>query len=234
MKRVMYLSVFVAVLFIATGNVSGQSTEKETRNVSGFNKIGFGIAGNLFIKIGPEFSVVLEGDRKYLTEIETVMKDGKLVIRTDFNRSLNNEKVNVFITLPDLKGLGVSGSGVAQIESNIKNEDLDLSLSGSGKIIVPEVVTGELNCSISGSGNIILNGNGDIARGEIAISGSGSYAGETANIKTLRARISGSGSCTCSVTESLTASISGSGNVTYSGSPKIDARVSGSGHVRSK
>ena len=229
-----YLSVFAAALVMATGNLFGQSTEKETRNVSGFSEIGFAIAGNLYIKIGTEFSVVLEGDRKYLSEVETVVKNGKLVIRTDNFRFFNNEKANVYITLPELKGLSVSGSGSARIESNLKNESLDLSVSGSGKILASEILTGELNCSISGSGDIILSGSGDIGKGDISISGSGSYSGETARFKTLEIGVSGSGNCTVNVTESLDARISGSGNVNYSGNPKVNARVSGSGHVRSK
>jgi hypothetical protein len=234
MKRVMQLSVFVAALILATGNLIGQSTEKETRTVSGFTEIGFGIAGNLYVKTGPQYSVVLEGDRKYLSEIETIVRNGRLVIRIDNYGFFNNEKANVYITLPELKALRVSGSGVAQIENNIKNEALDLDVSGSGKIIVPEIVTDELNCSISGSGNIVLKGSGDVGKGDITISGSGNYSGETARLRNLQVRISGSGSCTCDVTESLSASISGSGNVNYTGNPKVDARVSGSGHVRSK
>jgi hypothetical protein len=234
MKRVMYLSVFTAVLILAAGNLFGQSAVKETRNVSGFSEIGFGIAGNLYIKIGPEFSVVLEGDKSYLSEIETVIRNGRLVIRTESFKFFNNERADVFITLPELKGLGVSGSGTAKIEDNIKTDGLDLSVSGSGKILASEVLTGDLSCSISGSGDIFLSGKGEIGKGDISISGSGNYTGATAVIKNLEIRISGSGKCDCNVSESLNASVSGSGDIYYSGNPKINARTSGSGHVRSK
>jgi hypothetical protein len=233
MKRVMYLSVVVAVSLMATGSLSGQSG-KETRNVSGFTEIGFGIAGNLYVKTGAEFSVVLQGDRDYLSEIETIVKNGKLVIRTDAFRFYNNEKADVYITLPDLKGLSVSGSGSAKIETGIKNESLDLSVSGSGRLIASEITTGQFHSSISGSGDIVVNGSGEIGTGDISISGSGSYSGEAVRFKNLEVGVSGSGHCNVNVTESLEAHISGSGNVTYSGNPKIDARVSGSGHVRSK
>jgi hypothetical protein len=234
MKKVLNISVFIAALILSTGSIIGQSAEKETRNASGFTEIGFGISGNLSVKIGSEFSITLEGDRKYLSEIETVVKNGKLVIKIDNYRLFNNEKANVYITLPELKGLSVSGSGVAQIESNIKNEVLDLDVSGSGKIITTEVAAGELNSSISGSGNIILKGSGEIGKGDISISGSGNYSGESARFKSLEVEISGSGTCMCNVTESLSASISGSGNVNYLGNPKVNARVSGSGHVKSR
>lgn len=234
MKRTIFMSLFVAGMILAIGTLFGQSTEKETINVSGFTEIGFGVAGNLYVKIGPEFNVVLEGDKKYLSEIETTVRNGKLIIRNTNYRFFNNEKIKVYISLPELKGLGVSGSGDAQIESPIKNESLELNVSGSGNILVPDLVTDNLNSSISGSGDIILKGSGEIGKGDISISGSGSFSGETTSYKNLQVHISGSGNCTCNVTESLNASISGSGNVHYIGNPKVNARVSGSGHVRSK
>lgn len=234
MKKAVYISLIFGILILAISNLAGQSAQKETRNVSGFTEIGFGIAGNLYVKTGPEFSLTLEGDREYLSEIETVVRNGKLIIRNNSFRFFNNEKAKVYISLPELKGLSLSGSGTAEVESNLKNADLELDVSGSGKIIVPEIITGKLNCRISGSGDIILKGAGEIEEGDISISGSGSYAGEAAAFKTLEIGISGSGNCRCNVSGSLSASISGSGNVTYTGNPKINARVSGSGHVRSK
>jgi hypothetical protein len=233
MKRVMYLSVVVAAFIMATGNLFGQSS-RETRNVSGFTEIGFGIAGNLYVKTGPLFSVVVEADKKFLPEVETFRRDNKLIIRNKSNWNFNNEKADIYITLPDLKGLSVSGSGSAKIESGIKNESLDLSVSGSGRLIASDITTGQLDCSISGSGDIAVNGSGEIGTGDISISGSGSYSGEAARFKNLKVGLSGSGHCNVNVTESLEAHISGSGSVTYAGNPKIDARVSGSGHVRSK
>jgi hypothetical protein len=234
MKKEMFLSVFVAIVFMSTLNLYGQSAEKETRNISGFSEIGFGVAGNLSVRTGPDFSVVLEGDKKYLQEIETYVRNNKLVIRNLEFHMFNNEKVNVYITLPELKGLGLSGSGEAKIESKLKVKDLYLNVSGSGKIYAPEITAENLTSSISGSGDVIIKETGAVDKAEISISGSGSYTGESLNCKILNVRISGSGNCRCGSTESLDASISGSGNIYYAGNPRINARVSGSGHVRSR
>jgi hypothetical protein len=234
MKRAMQLSVLVTVLILVTGNLFGQSTERETRNVSGFTEIGFGIAGNLYVKIGPEFNVVLEGDKKYLSEIETIIRNNKLVIRSSYNRFFDNIRASVYVTLPELKALGVSGSGVAKIESKLKADGLNLGVSGSGKIYASEINADELDCSISGSGNINLKESGVVDKGSISISGSGSYSGESVRFDKLHAGISGSGNCICNVSDALDASISGSGNVYYTGNPKVNARISGSGHVKSK
>jgi hypothetical protein len=234
MKKNLLCLLAITGLAILTTVAYGQSTVKETRDVRGFTKISYGISGNLNVKIGPEFSVVLEGEKNDLKEVLTDVSDGRLRIRMD-NWGFNfNEKVNAYVTLPELTGLNVSGSGKAEILDPIKGaDDLSLSVSGSGKLLTAELVVDALDCSISGSGDVVIGAAGSADRAEISISGSGSYSGPDFEIDRLNISVSGSGSCLCKAGDSLTARISGSGNVTYKGDPKIDARVSGSGHVRS-
>jgi hypothetical protein len=234
MKRGLLVSAIVVLITITTGFAYGQAVEKETRNLSGFTRVSFGISGDLFINFGSDFKVVLEGNKSLLDKIETEISGGKLIIKKDSWHSSVSEKVTVYITMPELEGLGVSGSGKAEIKDAVKASDLDLSVSGSGKIVTADINVKELNVSISGSGDVIIEGSGDAAKADVAISGSGNYTGENLKIGSADFSISGSGSCRCNVTDNLSASVSGSGNVTYIGSPKIDARVSGSGRVRSK
>jgi hypothetical protein len=234
MKRGIILSVFILAIAVSTGFAGSQSDVKETRDVKDFTKVSFGVAGNLYINIGPEFKVVLQGEKKDLEDIITDVSGGKLVIKKENWRFNMNEKITAYVTMPELKGLGVSGSGKAEIKDAIKVEDLDLSVSGSGKIYTNDVTVTNLGCSISGSGDIIPGGNGNAAKAEISISGSGNFDGGSFKIGSAEIHISGSGNCSCYVSESLRASVSGSGDVTYGGNPKVDAHVSGSGKVRSK
>jgi hypothetical protein len=234
MKRGFVLSLFFVVI-IATNCLSNDlSLEKETRDLKGFKRVSFGVSGNLYINFGSEFKVILEGEKSLLDDIETELSGDKLIIKMDNWRLGMNDKVTVYITMPELAGLGVSGSGKAEVRDAVKAEDLDLSVSGSGKIFTSAIRATNLDCSISGSGDIIMGEKGNVDNAEISISGSGNYTGESLKIASLETSISGSGNCICNVTESLEARVSGSGNVTYYGNPKIDARVSGSGRVRSK
>jgi hypothetical protein len=234
MKRRISFTVLFVLMMLATGLLKGQSVVKETRDLSGFTRVSFGVSGELYINTGAEFKVVLEGEKALLEDIVTKVDGGKLVIKKENWRMNMNDKVMVYITMPDLKGLGVSGSGKAWIKDIIKADDIDLSVSGSGKLIASGIFVKNLGCSISGSGNIIIEGNGTSDDAEIDISGSGSYTGESMKIVKADISISGSGNCNCNVTGDLAASVSGSGNVSYLGNPKLDAHVSGSGHVRSK
>jgi len=234
MKKVFCSAIFLMALILTTSLVSGQS--KETRNVRNFTKVSFGVAGDLFIKIGPEYHLVIEGDKRILDEIETVVSGDRLTIKKDNWRfSFNNdERVTINLTMPEIEGLGVSGSGKAQIMETVEADNLSLNVSGSGKLLTAGLNVDDLNCGISGSGDIILGSGGSIDNGQISISGSGGFSGEEIEIDHLEVHISGSGNCRCRAGDSLEAHISGSGNVTYIGNPKVDARVSGSGHVRSR
>jgi hypothetical protein len=234
MKRKIILSLIVVALAVTAGFSKGQSSVKETRNVSGFKKVSFGVSGDLYINFGQEFKVVLEGEKALLDDILTDVSNGRLVIKKENWRINMNEKVTIYITMPEIEGLSVSGSGKAEIRDAVKTENLNLSVSGSGRLLVTTITATNLSSGISGSGDIIINGNGDVSKADISISGSGNYTGETLKIGAADISISGSGNCLCNVTGSLEASVSGSGNVTYLGNPKIDARVSGSGRVRSR
>ncbi|MEI8225286.1 MAG: head GIN domain-containing protein [Bacteroidota bacterium] len=234
MKRGIILSVIIVAMTLTAGFSNGQSIVKETRDVSGFTRVSFGVSGDLYINFGSEFKVVLEGEKALLGDIVTEVSGDKLVIKKENWRLNMNEKVTIYITMPEIKGLGVSGSGRAEIKDAVKAENLNLSVSGSGKLFTTDVVAADLNCSISGSGDIIIGGSGDATKADISISGSGNYRGEPLKIGSAEISISGSGNCSCNVTGSLRASVSGSGNVTYLGDPKVDVRVSGSGRVRSK
>ncbi|MGB8357151.1 MAG: head GIN domain-containing protein [Bacteroidales bacterium] len=231
MKKLLSFAISL-LLFAAV--VTAQDTYKETRNVTGFDKVSFCLAGEVYISLGQVYNVVLEGDKDYIKEIETKVSGGELVIKRDSWWNTGFHKVIVHITMPALNGVDVSGSGKVMINDPLKSEDFEINISGSGKIYLKEVTMGNVECGISGSGSLTVEGTGSMNKLEVDISGSGSYKGESTKIGTFDASISGSGSCDCYVTDMLKADISGSGSVWYSGNPKIDASISGSGKVRTK
>ena len=227
---------FMLLLAVTLLSLAANAQTKETRDLKGFSKVSFGVSGELYIGFGQDFNVVLEGDRDDLKKTITEITSGRLVIKRERgNWDFNDHRIIVHITMPNIEGLSVSGSGKAEISENVKEADnLDLSVSGSGRLLTSGIVADNLNCSISGSGNIVLGGQGNADSGDISISGSGNYTGEQVEIDKLDINLSGSGNCTVKVGDELSASVSGSGNVTYIGNPKLDARISGSGRVRSR
>lgn len=234
MKKGLILSMLIFSVAILTGFSISLSDIRETRDVAGFTKVSFGVSGNLYINHGSKFEVILEGDNSLLENIVTEVSGNRLIIKKKSWRLNINEKATIYITMPEIEGLSVSGSGKAEIRDAFRSDNLELSVSGSGNLLTSEIKATDVRCSISGSGNITMGGNSEVSEVDLSISGSGSYRGEDAQMETADISISGSGNCSCNVTESLRVRVSGSGNVTYTGNPKIDARISGSGKVRSR
>ncbi len=211
MKRIFILT---AVLLIS---LSALAQKKETRNVATFKKIGFGGGGTLYVKQGSPQKVELEGKQETLDKYETIVEGDKLSIRPKErwnNWSWKDEDdITVYITVENITGLAVAGSGNIIGQTAIKTNELDLKVSGSGSLKVEAAVSGDLESDVSGSGNIEVRGNA--ANFESDISGSGDVI---ASLK-----ISGKSSF----------SISGSGKIIIDGSAKeLTSRISGSGNVK--
>ncbi len=229
-KRTLLL-VFIASFFAASGQV-----RKESRAVGEFTKVAFRIPGTAYVKQGTRYTVEIEGDAAVLKEIETEVNDGRLSIgREDNWRNWNwkdTDRVTVWITLPSLEALSVSGSGNLKAEGKWKVADLKLNVSGSGNLEVLADASGEIEADVSGSGRLQVGGTCKMYDSDV--SGSG-HVVMTMNVyETASLGISGSGKIEASGSAGIVkADISGSGNVLAIGleSNKCEVRISGSGDV---
>ena len=219
-------SLTILLVLIAT---LGFSQKKETRNVSDFSGVGLSISAELFLSQGNSSKVLIQAEEDQLEKIETIVKNGMLHIKTQ-SRNPKFKNVKIWVTVPEINSVHLSGSGKVLAETDIKSEELDLRVSGSGKIIIDKLEAEEVEVSISGSGNIHLDGTADELG--VSISGSGSVIGTGLKVEECSVRISGSGGCKIDAIGELNASISGSGRVTYYSNPQVDAAISGSGKVR--
>jgi len=253
MKRIL---ITWFALFFALTITFGQS--KESRKVDTFTKIAFRVPGKLYLRQGSEQKVELEGKRDILEKIETTVSNGRLSIGREndnwnFWKWTDDEKIIVYITVKDLEGVSVSGSGDLIGESKFKTDQLDLSVSGSGSLMLEADVSGELGTNVSGSGRLEfkgvcqdldgkVSGSGRINLGlasankvVVGVSGSGKIiANGTA--KNIKANISGSGEVLAAdlQVDVCEVRISGSGDVEVNVKSDLDATISGSGSVSYK
>ena len=204
-------------------------TVSESRSVAAFSGLSLGIDADVYLTQGPEQSVRVEGQRNVLDILKTDVRDNRL--RISFNRAnlRSHNAIRIYITLPTLSSVDVSGSGEVQSEGAWNVQDLDLNVSGSGNIELPQLSARDLRTTIAGSGDVQLGGT---ARAhQLSLSGSGEMEGFALTQATADVRLSGSGNARLSVTQALNAAISGSGTVYYRGQPVVTSRVSGSGRV---
>lgn len=234
-----------------------QAQTRETRNVDTFTKIAFRVPGKLYLRQGSPQKVVIEGKKDILEEIETDVEGDRLVIEKegkwmDWHWD-NDDEVKVYITVKDIAGLSVGGSGDLIGETKIVTDDINLNVSGSGNMKVEVEATGDIESDVSGSGNIDLKGtcksfNSDVSgsgkvilalrasgNADFGVSGSGKIeaSGSASRVKT---SISGSGKILAAnlETNSCEVRITGSGDVEINVKNELDANITGSGSVRYK
>lgn len=215
MKVMNRLVIFCAILSLAScskDHIKGSgSVETEQRNVSNFTSVSASGSSKVFITQGAQFKVEVRGYGNLLPYYETKVVNNELQLGFKNSVSINNDNTEVFVTMPLVNGLKISGS--CDIETSgvfPQVANFDASISGSGNIDFSEGIADNCKLSISGSGNMYML---DL---------------KSTNAETTT---SGSGNTEISVATNLTVKISGSGNVYYRGNPIIVTNISGSGEV---
>ncbi len=230
--------IFVLLLTALLAAPLLHAQNRETRNVDSFTRISFRHPGKLYLRQGSPQKVEVQGDDEVLRELETEVSGGKLVIKRegdgdwfDWDWSDDGE-VTVYITVPEIEGIAVGGSGDLVGQGVITGDDMALAVSGSGSMEVEVQISGDLEADVSGSGTMEVKGK--CRNVDSDVSGSGGVRLSAAIADAADFSVSGSGRIDASGTsERVNATISGSGEVLAADLSTKDCniRISGSGDV---
>ncbi|MCF8304680.1 MAG: DUF2807 domain-containing protein [Bacteroidales bacterium] len=205
---------------------------------------------DVLIMQGNKQKVEVESHQNIINNLELDVDNKKLYIGN--NRCVQDyEAFRIYITIPYIDEVNISGSGDVQLAAFSNFDRLQLSVSGSGDLSSKGQTyeLAKLELAVSGSGDIDLNasageivcegisGSGDVYLGgstdaqSIQISGSGNYKAFRLASNTADVVVSGSGDCEVNVSQELAVDISGSGNVYYKGNPSINTSITGTGEL---
>ena len=188
---------------------------------------------DIYITQAETFSVEVEASENLLEIIETEVKNECLKIDTKRNKCIKGKNTPVvYISLPDLTGVTISGSGNIYINETLTAGRMDFKISGSGDVYAKDLVLDNLTLKVSGSGTFDLSSTKIANDLNIEVSGSGDFNGLDFPTVNADIKVSGSGDCKVNISEYLKVVISGSGSVEYKGNPSIDQKVTGSGSIR--
>ena len=145
-------------------------------------------------------------------------------------KSVDNAKpVTVYITIPTIEYVGLSGSGSIKSTGKFSGlDEVEMAVTGSGDITM-QIEAKETELHITGSGEIELAGTTRSLY--VEITGSGDVMTKELVASTCKIQISGSGDAAVYVNGDLETQISGSGDVRYRGNASVTAKISGSGEV---
>ncbi len=229
MSIVSRLALPLAVMSAIVAVAVPAADRRETRAVGGFNAISLAAPVKVDVTQGDSESLVVEGDEAALAELETVVEQSTLRIRTRLHKTVAGmSRVRVHIGARAIEALRVSGSGDI-VTTSLRAPALKVAVSGSGDIRIGALEATTLEVSVAGSGDVSIGGRTDSIATSIA--GSGDVkAGKLAS-RTARVSITGSGDVTVWAREALQVSVMGSGDVGYYGDPEVKRSVMGAGNI---
>ena len=228
-----FIALITILIFAGTQLLVAQTTQK--REVSAFTEISLRIGAKVHLKQGNVQSVEVKGKETTLEKLITEVNGRSLVIRypnDSWFSKWNPGSVDVYVTMPQIDGLAISGSGSIVSDGIIESRILDVTISGSGDIKLDNLKTEKVSATISGSGNIHLFGKQNAAELKAVISGSGNVKAIEFPADNVDVKIVGSGNCWVNSTKNLVVKLAGSGNIVYRGNPSIDSSIAGSGKVK--
>ena len=126
--------------------------------VSGFNSVEVAGPYEVQVRTGSGPSVSANGPQKMIDHLVVEVKGDKLLIHTEAQRGFHfgwhyNGKVHVEVTVPQLAGAAIAGSGDIHV-NEVKGSAFEGSVAGSGSLGLDAVDVQTLKLSIAGSGDV--------------------------------------------------------------------------------
>lgn len=183
----------------------------EVRSLSNFSGVVNSGSKRIHVSYGPEYKVELRGSSNLIPAYRSRITNGDLSLYYD-QVNVRYDDIEVYVTMPAIRRANLSGSGKISINGNFPSQDFfESRISGSGDIQVNGGFdVNDLDVTVSGSGRADLL-NIESRRAEVFISGSGDVK---VNVRDhLKAKISGSGRAYYTGNPTIETDISGSGKV---------------------
>ncbi len=213
------------------GNGPSVAETRATGNFTGINNTG---SFSVFVSRSDEFSVEVVAQENLLPIIETYVSGYTLIIETKNGTCFRSDlPVEVYVTLPELEVLKLSGSGKL-IADIAENPVFECSNSGSGFVGVDTVYAAILSIGNSGSGTVnVLESH--VSDMNLVQSGSGTIeSGIAYGTEEVTIRHSSSGRVKANLVDGslISATMSGSGSIVLAGDlNRADYTLNSSGRI---
>ena len=248
------LALMVGALATITGcgpAVTGsRKLEPREMDYSNFTKLNVGYTFEVEITRADSFFVSITLDDNLYDYLDVSQTGSTLRIRLKPGYSYLRTTQRATITMPDLRGLNLSGASRGDVSGFSSTDSLDIDLSGASSLDIDGVTAGSTDFDISGASKV--SGSMEIADGDFNVSGAstveleGTATDVTMNVSgasRMRLRdfavdnadvvLSGASSATINAGGSLDVNASGASTVIYTGNSVLgDIDVSGASTVR--
>ena len=254
------LSIMISTLTIATGcigklgplvNGSGNLATWDM-DYRDFTEIDVGYAFDVEINKADAYLVRVTIDEELYEYLDISQSGETLRIRLKPNYGYTNVTQRAVITLPDLRGLDLSGASQADVSGFSASHSMDFDLSGASRMDMSDMKAGDTSLELSGaskaSGSIeMADGIFDLSGAstlelegsakDIEIDASGASHARLDNFTVIDAEVNLSGASDVNINASgqLDGDLSGASKLNYKGNPRLGSiNASGGSKISQK
>jgi hypothetical protein len=224
------LSVPAAAFAWGSGKQGDGKPVTQSRKAEGFKRVAVKGELDVEIKEGGAYAVAVTVDGN-LQPLVTIEVEGETLVVGQKENLEPSRGAKVAITLPELRGVALHGSGDAKVTGAVANRPLDFDLSGSGDLNYDGPAQG-VDVDVNGSGGVNYRGTAQALT--VSVNGSGDVNAQlSGNVEQVRVDVDGSGDIRLSggTAQALTVKVAGSGDLDLKGlqARAVDVSISGSG-----
>jgi hypothetical protein len=244
MKKVMVTVLVVALLISVmsagcVGGVRGSGNlEIRQYDFSDFDRVDVGYAFEVEIAQSSSYSISITADDNLFEYIQVSKEGETLKIGMKRILSLGSVTLKAQVTMPQLRGLELSGATRGTVSGFSSTENLDVEVSGASSLDLVDISTGDVEFEVSGASEV--TGDIAVADAEFDISGASTIELEGSAIDIVidasgasrvklaallidnaDVKLSGASSGTVKLDGRLDADLSGASKLEYMGQPTM-------------
>jgi hypothetical protein len=226
-----YRSTIIATIMMVMVVSLSWAQSREKRDVSGFHELSVSSAFLIEIRVGNTESLEIEVDDRYMDDVITEVRGGKLEIRMRDTRGRRrmNESPRAYLTVKSLDRIDASGAVKIETRDELKSDRMDIELSGAS-VLDLQLDVNELYLEASGA--CVINVEGRATEQTVKTTGATTYRAFDLESEIADIRVTGAGSARVSVSDKLDVRASGASSVRYKGSPSVNSDTSGASSVK--
>ena len=240
LMAILMTALLVSVLLAGCGVVLTGSGNLETKDYdfSDFSKVEVSNAFEFKISQSSSYSVSITADDNVIEKVQVTKEGDTLIIGLDRIIGLGSVTLEATVTMPQLRGLDISGASRGTVSDFSSTDNLDIELSGASSLDLVDISVGDVKSDISGASKVTgdltaLDADFDVSgastiqlegsASDIVVDASGASRVKLAAFPVNNAdiKLSGASSGTVNLDGRLDADLSGASKLEYIGEPTM-------------
>jgi hypothetical protein len=244
MRKINFLFavILISLLLLSIASFTFAQTTKKTLELPEFKSIYVNSNYVVYLKQTNKQEVTVEALADIFQATEIKVENGILMINIERkpenpNKTLwakiddikLNPTMKVYVSMKNVNELQVNGGGKIISENSIATDYIALGVAGNGSMDI-DLKGNTVKAEVTGSGSMNLRGYATSL--DALLGGSGNITGYACALESAKVRLSGSGNCELTVSNTLDATVMGSGSIKHKGNTKtVTKKLYGAGIV---